>query len=54
MIQFFEKRDFLLVSLVFLLIVFSSPLLVYPAPASHLRVDAPSAVLMDFLSGQVL
>jgi len=54
MIQFFGKRDFLLVSLVFLLIAFSSPLLAHPTPSFHLRVDAPSAVLMDFLSGQVL
>ena len=52
-LHIFEKAWSILV-LVFLLIVFSRPLLGHPTPSPNLRVDAQSAVLMDFLSGQVL
>lgn len=54
MIQFFGTRHYLLLFLIFVLILFSSPSLVHSTPSPNLRVDAQSAVLMDFLSGQVL
>ena len=54
MIQFFGKRNYLFMFLAFLLIVFSSPLLAHSTPSPNFRIDAQSAVLMDFLSGQIL
>jgi len=47
MLQFFRKSGIPFLFLILLLGVFSKPFASYPSTATHLRIGAQSAVLMD-------
>jgi len=54
MLQFFRKSGIPFLFLILLLGVFSKPFASYPSTATHLRIGAQSAVLMDAVSDQIL